>query len=227
MSNPSGGDTIASVRGAVLLPSTRKRGMLLVAAAAFLVPVALALIVFPTAMIDTRELFAWGRFFPLATHKHPPMMAWIGGLVELVLPATAAMAILAGQFLNAVGVAYLYATLRLIVDRERAAFFAFLFATSLYFQLAPLSYALNADILQVPERWKGMQIVTPRFVREAHRRNLPVQVWTVDDPDDMRRLLSWGVDGIQSDRPDLLARILHEDFGRPPPPGLRDGDGSP
>jgi glycerophosphoryl diester phosphodiesterase len=87
-------------------------------------------------------------------------------------------------------------------------------------------YTPAADILQVPERWKGMQIVTPPFVREAHRRNLPVQVWTVDDPNDMRRLLSWGVDGIQTDRPDLLARVLLEEVGRPAPPGLREG-GSP
>ena len=34
---------------------------------ALLVPAALALVLFPTPMIDTRELFAWGRFFPLVT----------------------------------------------------------------------------------------------------------------------------------------------------------------
>lgn len=81
-------------------------------------------------------------------------------------------------------------------------------------------YVPGADILQVPQVWKGMRIVTPSFVRAAHRRNLPVQVWTVDEPADMRRLLSWGVDGIQTDRPDLLARVLMEEAGRPAPPGL-------
>lgn len=81
-------------------------------------------------------------------------------------------------------------------------------------------YTPGADILQVPEVWKGLRIVTPGFIRAAHARNLPVQVWTVDDPDDMRRLLSWGVDGIQSDRPDLLARVLTEETGRPPPPAV-------
>jgi len=60
--------------------------------------------------------------------------------------------------------------------------------------------------------------VTPRLVREAHRRNIPVQVWTVDDVADMRRLLAMGVDGIQSDRPDLLADVLTEVAGRPPAP---------
>jgi 4-amino-4-deoxy-L-arabinose transferase-like glycosyltransferase len=124
--------------------------MLVVGAAAMLVPAALALIVFPTAMLDTAELFAWGRFFPLATHKHPPMMALVGGVVELFLPANALSAILVGQALNAIGVVYLYLLLAMVVDRERALLFAFLFATSIYFMVAPLSYALNADILQVP-----------------------------------------------------------------------------
>ncbi len=80
-------------------------------------------------------------------------------------------------------------------------------------------YTPGADILQVPEVWNGLRIVTPRFIREAHDRNLPVHVWTVDDPDDMRRLLGWGVDGIQSDRPDLLAAVLTEECGRDPAPG--------
>ncbi len=80
-------------------------------------------------------------------------------------------------------------------------------------------YTPEVDILQVPEVWKGIRIVNRRFVREAHRRNLPVQVWTVDAPDDMRRLLAMGVDGIQTDRPDLLADVLTEVSGRPPAPG--------
>jgi len=84
-------------------------------------------------------------------------------------------------------------------------------------------YTPGADILQVPEVWKGIDIVTPSFVRAAHARNLPVQVWTVDDPADMRRLLAMGVDGIQSDRPDLLAEVLTDVAGRPPAPGTTVG----
>ena len=80
----------------------------------------------------------------------------------------------------------------------------------------------RCDVLQVPPVWKGRAVVTPDFVREAHRRNLPVHVWTVDDPGEMRRQLAMGVDAIQSDRPDVLARVLAEDFGRSLPPGLRD-----
>lgn len=88
-------------------------------------------------------------------------------------------------------------------------------------------YTPEADVFQVPEVWKGHRIVTPRFVREAHRRNIPVHVWTVDDPADMRRLLSWGVDAIQTDRPDLLTDVLADVAKRPRPPARRDREGTP
>jgi glycerophosphoryl diester phosphodiesterase len=60
---------------------------------------------------------------------------------------------------------------------------------------------------QVPERNGLVRIVSPRFIRDAHRAGLKVQVWTVDDERDMRRLLDWGVDGLISNRPDLAVRV--------------------
>lgn len=60
---------------------------------------------------------------------------------------------------------------------------------------------------QVPERKGLIRIVSPRFIRDAHRAGLKVQVWLVDDERDMRRLLDWGVDGLISDRPDLAVRV--------------------
>lgn len=83
-------------------------------------------------------------------------------------------------------------------------------------------YTPRADILQVPERRGRLRVVTPRFLRAAHRLSIPVQVWTVNREDDMRRLLDWGVDGVQTDRPDLLSAVLRERTGRPVPPGARD-----
>ncbi|MGB0544064.1 MAG: glycerophosphodiester phosphodiesterase [Longimicrobiales bacterium] len=79
----------------------------------------------------------------------------------------------------------------------------------------------KVDAFQIPDRWKGRQVLTPRLVEEAHRRNIPVHVWTIDEPDDMRRLLSWGVDAIQTDRPDLLSEVLVAESGRPFPPVKR------
>lgn len=84
-------------------------------------------------------------------------------------------------------------------------------------------YTPPIDVLQIPETWKGVRVLTPRLVREAHRRNIPVHVWTVDDPADMHRLLDLGVDAIQTDRPDLLSDVLVERVGRPLPPCRRSG----
>lgn len=55
---------------------------------------------------------------------------------------------------------------------------------------------------QVPERAGRLRVVTPAFVRRAHRERALVQVWTVDAPEDIHRLLAMGVDGVISDRPD-------------------------
>jgi glycerophosphoryl diester phosphodiesterase len=62
--------------------------------------------------------------------------------------------------------------------------------------------------LQGPETYHGLRIVTPGFIRAAHRQGLRVDVWTIDSEADMRRLLGYGVDGIMTDRPDILARVL-------------------
>jgi glycerophosphoryl diester phosphodiesterase len=47
-----------------------------------------------------------------------------------------------------------------------------------------------------------------RMVHAAHAAGAHVHVWTVNDPDEMRRLLDMGVDGIVSDRPDLLNEVV-------------------
>ena len=67
---------------------------------------------------------------------------------------------------------------------------------------------------QVPERSGRTRIVTPRFVQHAHRAGLAVKVWTVDTYDDVARLLSWGVDGIISDRPDVAVAALRKEMNR-------------
>jgi len=60
---------------------------------------------------------------------------------------------------------------------------------------------------QVPETAGTTRVVSPAFVRHAHASGLEVQVWTVDVPEDMERLLGWGVDALISDRPDLAVEV--------------------
>lgn len=60
---------------------------------------------------------------------------------------------------------------------------------------------------QVPECAEAVRIVSPRFIRDAHAAGFKVQVWTVDDETDMRRLLEWGVDGLISNRPDVAVSV--------------------
>jgi glycerophosphoryl diester phosphodiesterase len=62
--------------------------------------------------------------------------------------------------------------------------------------------------LQVPHRRGRFVLVTPGFVRRAHRAGLQVHVWTVDEPTEMLHLLDLGVDGLITDRTDLLRDVL-------------------
>ena len=64
------------------------------------------------------------------------------------------------------------------------------------------------DAYQVPEVSGTTRVVSRRFVEYAHRAGVAVQVWTVDDEGDMRRLIDWGIDGIISDRPDIAVEVV-------------------
>ena len=71
-------------------------------------------------------------------------------------------------------------------------------------------------VAQVPVRaaehgaGRRLTVVTPRFLRAAHRHGVAVHVWTIDDPHEMHRLLDLGVDGIMTDRPEILRDVLVE-----------------
>ncbi len=73
--------------------------------------------------------------------------------------------------------------------------------------LEPL-YSAPAEAAQVPEYSGELHVVTPRFVRAAQARAMQVHVWTVNRPEDLRRMLDLGVDGIITDYPDRLLTLL-------------------
>lgn len=66
----------------------------------------------------------------------------------------------------------------------------------------------DIQALQVPVRYGRFPVVTPGFIRRAHDLGLVVHVWTINEPAEMHRLLHLGVDGIVTDRADLLRDVL-------------------
>lgn len=79
-------------------------------------------------------------------------------------------------------------------------------------QIVSLKYAGRAlwggQVAQVPVQHGRITVVTERSLRNAHRHGLQVHVWTIDEPDEMHRLLDLGVDGLMTDRPQVLKDVL-------------------
>jgi len=64
------------------------------------------------------------------------------------------------------------------------------------------------DALQVPLSHRGIPLVTRRFIEAAHASNVRVDAWTINETEEMRRLLDLSVDVIMTDRPGTLADVL-------------------
>jgi glycerophosphoryl diester phosphodiesterase len=71
-------------------------------------------------------------------------------------------------------------------------------------------YTPPALFLQVPIELMGITVLTPARVRRADRFGMRVQAWTINDEDEMRMLLDWGVHGIMTDLPSVLDAVLSE-----------------
>ena len=67
---------------------------------------------------------------------------------------------------------------------------------------------LRAACAQVPVTWNGIKVIDRRFVHAMKTRGLQTHVWTVNEPQEMRRLLDLGVDGLMTDRPAVLKEVL-------------------
>lgn len=69
---------------------------------------------------------------------------------------------------------------------------------------------LPARAVQVPLTFRGLPVITPRFLAGAHAAGHVVHVWTVNDPSEMHRLLDLGVDGLVTDAPSAAAVVFRE-----------------
>jgi glycerophosphoryl diester phosphodiesterase len=64
--------------------------------------------------------------------------------------------------------------------------------------------------LQIPAQFSGGDLVTPALVEHAHRHDVKIHVWTVNDPEEMDRLLDLGVDGLVTDFPGRAVQRVAE-----------------
>ena len=78
----------------------------------------------------------------------------------------------------------------------------------------------TADCAQIPIKQWGVPILTERFLRIAKKENKLVHVWTIDNKEEMFKLIDFGVDGIMTDKPSILKQAMTEkgfsDLGNSP-----------
>jgi glycerophosphoryl diester phosphodiesterase len=71
-------------------------------------------------------------------------------------------------------------------------------------------YRPSADAFQIPTKQSFINLASPSIMKEAQRRNVHIQYWTIDDKETMRSLLKDGANGIITNRPDLMLEVLEE-----------------
>jgi glycerophosphoryl diester phosphodiesterase len=75
-----------------------------------------------------------------------------------------------------------------------------------WFRLSPRQSGCR--LYQLPPRYHGRRILRPSLARLLRGAGFPIHAWVVDEPEQMRMLLSWGVTGLISDRPDLARDVI-------------------
>jgi len=83
-------------------------------------------------------------------------------------------------------------------------------ATFYFSHLEGTPVVAPVSAFQVPATFANVDVVTESFVEAAHEGGVAVHVWTINDVDEMARLVDLGVDGLVSDRPTPLAALLKE-----------------
>ncbi len=99
------------------------------------------------------------------------------------------------------------ATMRPATSAGRSSMMLMRLLTALW--LSPARVLRDIDALQSPETYGPVRVLTPGLLRAAHRHDVEVHVWTVNDPDDMQRLVAFGVDGIVTYRAYVALRNLN------------------
>jgi len=71
-------------------------------------------------------------------------------------------------------------------------------------------YQPHVDAFQLPTASSGFDLTDKKVIDGAHRLGMQIDYWTIDDPKIMKKLIDLGADGIQTNRPDLLLKLLNK-----------------
>lgn len=71
-------------------------------------------------------------------------------------------------------------------------------------------FAWKFQALQIPTHASGLRVISPSLLKAAHRQAIAVHAWTIDEADEMHDLFAAGVDGIMTDRPDHLMKVMSQ-----------------
>ncbi len=123
-------------------------------AIAFLYPIVVCAVFFPTPYVDLREHINWGLNVPLSTLTAAPLPSWISALASLVGFRDAWFYMVVAQGLNAVTFYYLIRIAREFIGADAVAPFVLVGACSFYLSAWLPTTALNADQVQTP-LWAG------------------------------------------------------------------------
>lgn len=74
-------------------------------------------------------------------------------------------------------------------------------------------YNDKISVLQIPMSQSGIHLDTKRLVKNAHKHNIAVHYWTIDNEEDMKKLIEIGADGIMTNVPSKLKEVYDEVFG--------------
>lgn len=79
-------------------------------------------------------------------------------------------------------------------------------------------YSTSVTALQIPTDYEviddvfTLRLNKKSYIRKAHKRNISVQYWTINDVDEMRELIDLGADVIMTDSPDILYNLLKDEY---------------
>ncbi len=77
-------------------------------------------------------------------------------------------------------------------------------------RLLPKRLKREPTLFQVPAKQWGITVITPDFVKAMHSRGAIIQVWTINEESEMRRLFEMGVDSVMTDKPELAIKVARQ-----------------